>query len=1255
MACRTSSGSSRKGRGHSRPRGPDPSGLPDAYANSGKIKDEYTLKNNALEKRTGEHTVTVGEQAANAFKPKATFEHESGAAVSIEYAGAQSSNSQQVRFEDEKIVWGHTKEKVRFYELPASNELPEGGYEIDVVFDEQPASNEVVFELDAEGVDFFYQPPLTDEPREAEIESCTDTQCVDANGAVVLERPEHVVGSYAVYYEDNKSGDYSAVGGENFRTGKAFHIYRPKISDAAGNTTWGTLSIDEEAGTLSVTVPQAFLDTATYPVIVDPTFGYGSVGASSGSTANAAGSKFTMPENGTITQISQYTKAAAGTISVGAAVYSDNAGAPNTLRTSHSSAPSQGTTASWVDVPVSGYGAATGTDLWLWGWGSASRTIYWDSGTTNQYNVQGLTWPTWTNPINPGTYFARKISIYASYTASSSNAAPTAPSSLLAEGQTNPSSISDNTPELSAIVNDPDAGDLATHYRIQVSTSSSFTGTVWDSGTSSMATTTAGNRSPDISYAGSALASSTTYYWRIAFSDDSGAVGAWSTGTSTFSLSAGGGGGGTSATFYTHSGDGYVRNGWLADTWANVRNATSGTLVASNTIGVHSGYATSGNQRVIMRGFLPFNTAALPDAASITSASVNVWVSSLSGTGTVLGLVLGTPASSTSLALGDFDAVGAIEGSNRVNATTTGWYTLTLNSTGLNWISKNGFTNFALRTSWDIDNVEPPAVFGGLYRGVWINSEESASTDPYMTVTYATGTETASVLQDITYTYDTVGNITKIVDNSSTTAARITNYLYDGLYRLLQASSTNLALSPLYTETYAYDALGNILSKSDQGTYAYSGSGYANPHALTSIATSGATTTLTYDNNGNLTQMGPATHAWLYSNRIGTSTVGSAVLTYAYDHTGERTFLGSPSATTTTANKHYELEDGEPSKSIYLGDELIATVRGTGAGASPHYVHTDHLGGTNVVSTNAGTLEQTLDYYPFGAPRVDYRATGFNETKKFTGHEYDADSGFYYMQARYQDPEVGRFASQDPVHLDVGSAAFAQRYGKSLAAHLSEPQRLNSYSYSLNNPVTMLDPDGEDGIYFWQTVNRASNQTNGRVGQMMNNQIKGYAGVVKGAGYATAAVVPAVLAPSPSTIGAAVNVGDALIKDVQDGSVDMTPQQYAGEAGFGAASGAVTAVQMSALKIAAISGGLQYAEDRFVSGNRGLIEPTAAAGASVLEKNVTQGLNSLGVNTARAAYVATSQVASKLVTAMVASGANKAKEMWNKMRGNRKQ
>jgi FG-GAP-like repeat/Salmonella virulence plasmid 65kDa B protein len=120
---------------------------------------------------------------------------------------------------------------------------------------------------------------------------------------------------------------------------------------------------------------------------------------------------------------------------------------------------------------------------------------------------------------------------------SSPEGAPLAPTALLVEGESDPPYIFDATPEFSAIYDDT-SGDSAIHYRIQVSTSSSFSTVYWDSGTTTMATTTVGNRSPDLSYGGSTLASITTYYWRIKFSDDDGNTGAWSTATSTFVLSA---------------------------------------------------------------------------------------------------------------------------------------------------------------------------------------------------------------------------------------------------------------------------------------------------------------------------------------------------------------------------------------------------------------------------------------------------------------------------------------------------------------------------------------------------------------------------------------------------------------------------------------------------------------------------------------------------------------------------------------------
>jgi hypothetical protein len=109
------------------------------------------------------------------------------------------------------------------------------------------------------------------------------------------------------------------------------------------------------------------------------------------------------------------------------------------------------------------------------------------------------------------------------------NRTPPAPTNLLTEGETNPTAIKDTTPEFSAIYNDSDTTDTSSYYEIEVNTQSDFLGTVmWDSTKTSMTTTNEGNRSPDISYAGDALSTETTYYWRIKFWDSADNEGTWS-------------------------------------------------------------------------------------------------------------------------------------------------------------------------------------------------------------------------------------------------------------------------------------------------------------------------------------------------------------------------------------------------------------------------------------------------------------------------------------------------------------------------------------------------------------------------------------------------------------------------------------------------------------------------------------------------------------------------------------------------------
>ncbi|MFO0765053.1 MAG: RHS repeat-associated core domain-containing protein [Patescibacteria group bacterium] len=107
----------------------------------------------------------------------------------------------------------------------------------------------------------------------------------------------------------------------------------------------------------------------------------------------------------------------------------------------------------------------------------------------------------------------------------------------------------------------------------------------------------------------------------------------------------------------------------------------------------------------------------------------------------------------------------------------------------------------------------------------------------------------------------------------------------------------------------------------------------------------------------------------------------------------------------------------------------------------------DYLSGANFITNDAKQVEEFVDYFPFGGVRVDNKAGAWSEQRKFTGHENDA-TGLIYMKARYQDPTIGRFLSEDPAFWD-------------LSLDLKDPQAWNSYAYARNNPISYIDPDGK--------------------------------------------------------------------------------------------------------------------------------------------------------------------------------------------------
>ncbi|MCK4543624.1 MAG: hypothetical protein KAU17_15440, partial [Spirochaetales bacterium] len=122
---------------------------------------------------------------------------------------------------------------------------------------------------------------------------------------------------------------------------------------------------------------------------------------------------------------------------------------------------------------------------------------------------------------------------------------------------------------------------------------------------------------------------------------------------------------------------------------------------------------------------------------------------------------------------------------------------------------------------------------------------------------------------------------------------------------------------------------------------------------------------------------------------------------------------------------------------IYTNGQLFAMEEGTlnEVETTRSYLHTDHLGSVVAATNIDGDIVWANDYTPFG------ETTGASELNdefaKFTGKEMDPDTGLYYSNARWYDPELGRFITSDPI-----------RSG------------LNWYAYCSSNPLKYVDPTG---------------------------------------------------------------------------------------------------------------------------------------------------------------------------------------------------
>lgn len=376
---------------------------------SQEIEEKFRFKNNTFSRAVKENLkdrieIEVGDSKQGDFKPQVKIMRWDN---EVNFSLRAEEHPQATVETQGKIIKYITPEyEVHQYELDPGDIGEDGGIEFEWVLSFKPKSNVLTATIESKSLIFYYQPPLTQE----EID----------NGAA---RPEHVVGSYAAYHKT--VGVLNKEGGYDYKTGKAFHIYRPKVKDAEGNEVWADLHISDNPDNpiLTVTIPKQFLKDAAYPVVVDPTFGFTSVGGSTqANAADITGSKFTTPSDfSAITSI--VGRSAFVTVSSNIKGVVVDSSTLNILTNGVGTAsPITDNPAKWVRSTYSSAPTMSASTEYILGMiNSGNGNNFYDSGSSGQGIYDSSN--NYTTPTNPtdATSQDRKYSIYAEYTSSTAS------------------------------------------------------------------------------------------------------------------------------------------------------------------------------------------------------------------------------------------------------------------------------------------------------------------------------------------------------------------------------------------------------------------------------------------------------------------------------------------------------------------------------------------------------------------------------------------------------------------------------------------------------------------------------------------------------------------------------------------------------------------------------------------------------------------------------------------------------------------
>ena len=300
--------------------------------------------------------------------------------------------------------------------------------------------------------------------------------------------------------------------------------------------------------------------------------------------------------------------------------------------------------------------------------------------------------------------------------------------------------------------------------------------------------------------------------------------------------------------------------------------------------------------------------------------------------------------------------------------------------------------------------------------------------------------------------YDESGRLTEIRDSATVnrtdvTPVTIATYGYDRQGQLTTATVGGTSY------TYTYDTAGNIQSKKVGGTtksYTYGNSAWRD------LLTAYDGHEISYDGCGNPTRYyDGSAFTWTQGRRLATATVGGANISYAYDMAGVRSSktVNGTEYKFTTLSGLVTRQTGGGKTIDFIYDESGQPLAMKYNGTLYYYILNAQGDVVRIVDGSRSTVA-SYAYDPWGNITSSSGALADVNPLRYRGYYYDSETGFYYLQSRYYDPEIGRFINADS-------------YASTDATGLLST---NMFAYCENDPVNRFDIDGNWPLPNWAKI-----------------------------------------------------------------------------------------------------------------------------------------------------------------------------------------